>query len=76
MEKKIKFKVNLNYEIEYDSTKDYSFFLEDEYGEKGAKKLCEAIIINKINSAASYINNVFHMPSEITYNIEEIKDEN
>ena len=76
MEKKIKFKVNLNCEIEYDSTKDYSFFLEDDYGEKEAKKLCEAIIILKINNATSHINDVFHMPSEITYNIEEIKYEN
>jgi len=76
MEKKVKFKVNLNCEIEYDSTKDYSFFFEDDYGEEGAKKLCKAIIISKINNATSYINNVFHMPSEITYNIEEIKNEN
>ncbi len=75
MKKKIKFKVNLNYEIEYDSTEDYSFFLEDDCGEKGAKKLCETIIILKINNAASHINDVFHMPFKITYNIEEIKDE-
>lgn len=77
MEKKIKFKVNLNCEIEYDSTKDYSFFLEDDYGEKEAKKLCEAIIINKINNAISRTNNIFfNMPTTTTYEIEEIKDEN
>ena len=76
MEEKIKFKIKLNYEIEYDSTKDYSFFLEDDYGEKEAKKLCKAIIILKINGATSHINDIFHMPSEVTYNIEEIKDEN
>lgn len=73
---KIKFKVNLNCEIEYDSTKDYSFFFEDDYGEEEAKKLCKAIIILKINNATSHINDVFQMPSEITYNIEEIRDEN
>lgn len=76
MEKKVKFKVNLNYEIEYDSTKDYSFFLEDDYGEKEAKKLCKTIILLKIDNATSHINDIFYMPSEITYNIEEIENEN